>query len=840
MQRIGSSAWVGFCLLMALTSSAWGTITMDGLVDPQVAVDSIRFRALHSDGFEQTALLDGNPVAIEDWVVVTDVGLHLLWVTRLDSRTGASEKAGFQFVILSSERGDSEFGLFPWTPRPPIDSAPEEFVGAHLMLVVPSEFPAGLARPVVAFVRDENARRLGLNGSVKLGGAGNPTLKVKRGVGFAFLPAATNSGAEQLQGSIEGLTSTREIHTEPQTVWQDAPNEITQETVWGENSRIHVRTNLSIRAGARLVVEAGTVVQLAPGVEIALEGTLTIRGAVERPVTFLPERRETPWGGVVLAQAPAKVEATGAIFTGSGAQWNYYITHPTGSVHRTEESLFHLGQGAVGVFQDCWIIDLAGQALHGEQASLTLDRCLVQRCVLVGQFNGGAVQITNSALLDFPNDDSQFVDGDNDAVYFISGSHRISDTLIGWTKDDGIDAGGDGNGDVEVKRCWIESCFHEGIALSGYNRVVTLSDSVVMNCGQAVEAGYYAPQVTVSSSLFVANEVGARFGDNYWQTHAGLLRVTNSYLLYNARNCWGFVRELWTQDLARMDIASNFLSSGDPLHTNNLTWLPDQDGPRLTPFRSPQAGKVGAGFLTRQSRFENRSARVSIPVGLSSFSDRTVTIGFALRPVSATPEVDFRPVAGTLTFPSGQTVATIPIEVLGDANRRFSVTVEVVLTDPVNAGWGQIQPTHILRLLATPTAEDTDADGLPDTWEAPVVAARSDDAFASIQDVEPDDDFDGDGMSNQNEYLSATSPTDSQSRLGLSAVVVEPGSLTLRFTAMPGIRYQVEAAGKLEPPIQWQVLAAFDPKPERTDQILPGILLSERTNRFYRVVVPKL
>jgi len=813
---------------------------MDGLVDPQVAVDSIRFRAVHSDGFEQTATLDGNPVAIEDWVVVTDVGLHLLWVTRVDTRTGSSEKAGFQFVVLSSERGDTEFGLFPWTPRPPIDSAPEEFVGAHLMLVVPPEFPAGLARPAVAFVSDANERRLGLNGTVKLGGVGDSSLKVKRGVGFAFLPPASSPGTAQLRASLAGLATAREIRTESQTVWQNAPNEIMQETVWGENSRIHVRTNLSIRAGARLVVDAGTVVQLAPGVEIALEGTLTIRGTIDRPVTFLPERRQTPWGGVVLAQAPARVEATGAIFTGSGAQWDYYITHPTGSVHRTEESLFHLGPGAVGIFQDCWVIDLAGQAFHGEQANLTLERCLIQRCMIVGQFNGGAVQITNSALLDFPNDDSKFVDGDNDAVYFISGSHRISDTLIGWTKDDGIDAGGDGNGDVEVKGCWIESCFHEGMALSGYNRVVTVSDSVVMNNGQGVEAGYYAPQVTVSNSLLIANEVGGRFGDNYWQTHTGLLRVTNSYLLYNARNCWGFVRELWTQDLARMDITSNFLSSSDPLHTNNLTWLEDQDGPRLAPFRSPQASKVGAGFFARQSRFENRSARVSIPVGLSSFSDRTVSIGFSLRPVSATSGVDFRPAAGTLIFPPGQTVGAIPMDVLGDPNRRFSVTVEVVLTDPVNAGWGEVQPTHTVRLLATPTVEDSDADGLPDTWETQIVTARLDDAFVSILDVDPDDDFDGDGMSNRSEYLAGTSPADSQSRLELSAAIGEPGRLTLRFTAMPGIRYQVEAAEKIEPPIQWQVLAEFDPRPERTSQILSGILLSGSTNRFYRIVVPKL
>ena len=76
-------------------------------------------------------------------------------------------------------------------------------------------------------------------------------------------------------------------------------------------------------------------------------------------------------------------------------------------------------------------IDNAGQAFHGETSQLTLDRCVVQRCQTVGQFNGGSVTIRDSALLDFPSDSDTFEDGDNDALYFTLGEHEITGTLIG-------------------------------------------------------------------------------------------------------------------------------------------------------------------------------------------------------------------------------------------------------------------------------------------------------------------------------------------------------------------------------------------------------------------------
>jgi hypothetical protein len=54
---------------------------------------------------------------------------------------------------------------------------------------------------------------------------------------------------------------------------------------------------------------------------------------------------------------------------------------------------------------------------------------------------------------------------------------------------------------------------------------------------------------------------------------------------------------------------------------------------------------------------------------------------------------------------------------------------------------------------------DTDKDGLPDDWEQSIVYADPYDAISTIEDVLPDADYDGDGVSNQQEYEEGSDPT---------------------------------------------------------------------------------
>lgn len=63
-------------------------------------------------------------------------------------------------------------------------------------------------------------------------------------------------------------------------------------------------------------------------------------------------------------------------------------------------------------------------------------------------------------------------------------------------------------------------------------------------------------------------------------------------------------------------------------------------------------------------------------------------------------------------------------------------------------------------------ANDTDHDGLPDDWEQEIVDGDGADAIATLQDVQPGADFDGDGATNFEEYVAGTSPVDAASLPG--------------------------------------------------------------------------
>lgn len=65
---------------------------------------------------------------------------------------------------------------------------------------------------------------------------------------------------------------------------------------------------------------------------------------------------------------------------------------------------------------------------------------------------------------------------------------------------------------------------------------------------------------------------------------------------------------------------------------------------------------------------------------------------------------------------------------------------------------------------------DSDSDGLPDAWEQEIVDADPTDLIVDVSDVSPEDDFDGDGISNLQEFLAGTSPTDFYN--GISPTIV--------------------------------------------------------------------
>lgn len=650
-------------------------INIGGLADKTIYTDQVTFTITNTAGYAFGAWLDTVPVPVGTPVLVNRVEYHELSVRATNTTTSAVTSQSVRFIVRASERGNTEDGIPPWTPYPTIPSAAGEFADANLRLLVPVAYPAGLALPVVAWVEETNGHAVRASGIVAA--PGQTSFKLFRGVGSGFLAATNPAGTLVYSPFIAGLTTNKSITLEPATTWTSLSGTLSGTTIWPAGARIAVTNTLTIPAGSTLTIGEGAVVRLGSRVDIKLDGAIIINGTLAQPVVFTPATPAQPWGGFLLEKSTSQFTATAAIFTGSGAEPNWFGANGRPSSHRKEQALFYCTNAPSLTLTDCAAISLAGQlghAVNGGQFRFT--HFLMQRCTSGGEFTGSAWIVNDSAFIECPDDTANFVDGDNDALYFVNGTHGFTNTLIGWTKDDGVDSGGSGAGTLNFQDCWFESTFHEGNSLSGTGKIVTHSHSVFINCGQGLEAGYEGPVGTLEHCLATGNLVGGRFGDNYTMTYSGSLRATNSLLLYNHHDVWGMNWADWTYRTNQMDIRSNFLSAADAHWPSNAVWNPATDGSRLAGFLNVPAGSaVGIGLALRTNRLTAVEFTNGVPVRLSRFATNAVSVDYIVEGQSGVL------LSGTLTFQAGETVKLLTLPITAPAAYEL---LSLRLANPVN------------------------------------------------------------------------------------------------------------------------------------------------------------
>jgi hypothetical protein len=518
VEALKITLWLLLALFSFRTASAQ---LITGVVDRTIYTDTVTYSVATQPGFSYVVTLNNTPVVAGVTNVVTVMDYYELDARRTELSSGVVVTQQVKFIVLSSRRGSPETGLIEWTPYPPIASASDEFAGGTLTVVAPQKYPAGLEAPIVAWVDDGpgNARRV--NGNVTAAGFGGSPLPLRRGVGHTFLPSQTAGSSVNYDAQIHSLRTTKAIEIDSTTSWQTVSGDIAANAIWPENSRIHVTGNITIAAANTLTIGAGTVVWLAPAVNITNTGRTIINGTKENPVVFTPSAHVAPeqhagaWGGFILRGTSAQLIANSAIMTGSGAAANFSFS--PGASHRSEQALLLIHSGAKAFLTNCYLINHAGQIGNGYNSEIVYDHCLLQRAITAGEYVGGTVTINNSAIIEFPEIsgevDAEIANSDYDAIYFTTGTHVLKDSLIGFCKDDAIDAGSGGAGTVIVTNCWIESALHEALAWSGEGRRTWTYDSVLINCGQGIECGYSigteSPICFAERLLSIGNSIGA-------------------------------------------------------------------------------------------------------------------------------------------------------------------------------------------------------------------------------------------------------------------------------------------------------------------------------------------
>jgi len=291
------------CLLFLLTGagSASAQISIVGVSDEQIYVDSVSLIVNSEAGYDYMVELNGVSVPTDIYIEVDEAEYYELYVYRREQSSGNEETELVQFIVRASERAKTEVGLPVWTPYPIIDSAAAEFIGAQLQIVTPAEYPLGLDIPVIARVEDGSGNRLGVNGYVTAVGFEDYPLQLFRGVGSAFLPSASESGIISYTAQIQSLQTLKQINIEASTTWQTVSANITSSVNWGQDARIHITgvagDLLTISSGATLTIGAGSVIIIDPDIGIEVLGQIVVNGTSQEPVVFTAPDRDDAWGG---------------------------------------------------------------------------------------------------------------------------------------------------------------------------------------------------------------------------------------------------------------------------------------------------------------------------------------------------------------------------------------------------------------------------------------------------------------------------------------------------------------------------------------------------------------
>lgn len=138
------------------------------------------------------------------------------------------------------------------------------------------------------------------------------------------------------------------------------------------------------------------------------------------------------------------------------------------------------------------------------------------------------------------------------------------------------------------------------------------------------------------------------------------------------------------------------------------------------------------------------------------------------------------------------------------------------------------QPSEETRLDLT-LGIDSDGDGLPDAWEQAMIDAYG----GTLDSIRPEDDLDGDGLSNLAEYLAGTYIHNPADGFSLSILETKENGSVLEFLAVKGRTYTVLTSADLQ---TWSP-AQFRVTPTDTESSLRGAYSSSDT-RLVRVEVP--
>jgi hypothetical protein len=567
-----------------------------------------------------------------------------------------------------------------------------------------------------------------------------------------------------------------------------------QPAVWSpEQGEFHLSRDVVVPEGLTLVIAAGTVVRLAPGVCLrALGGEILALGTADKPVRFVPLNESLPWGECSA--------------TGDGARLLLRHAEVTGGRLRVLN-------GATGTIEDCYLHDYLadGNPMVDCENSpfLGIYRSHIARFMELN-LNSTPVWIED-CLIEFPYADGIQLD-------LSPATSVVRRTIIrhgAGENTDAIDFGSGSRGTVE--HCLIYDIPDKAVSVGERSQDVAIYNNVFYQAGMGVGVKEFA-SARVWQNTIVDCEHGLNFFEKVPGQGGGHGAAWNNIL-------WGNRTAVAVGDNSSLDLTYCILDAPWPEPAEGIIHQDPQ-------FRAPQ-----------DRDYELAPGSPAFGAGLAG-SD----VGAAWPPAGLPPRpmdlmgLPFGASTHVLvwTDQSDQELAFLverasPGEPWQEVHRLAPNSTRILETD-LMAGqtyyyrvsalsrWDHVASSDV---IAISPAIDTDGDGLPDDWER-------------LHQLNPDSDLDagldsdGDGQSNLVEFLVGTDPRNRDSVLALE-VVHSPGQTpSLRFLAQPGRRYLLQSRWQLESGA-WSTFRLIPAQPEAVWVIVPAPA-TESEAVFYRLL----